>query len=163
MCDAQPSRSSESRSWMDRRMGATFVRQSRSWDMDFRGAISAARSNTLQAITELDRYDRGSSPDSEYNRRVLDTVTRYVSPGATQYGSAALDAARWERWVTIRQIRDVGTALQLLDRAWWGLQPSSMPNIDGARSALRDAVSYLDRSTNRWAVPVAVTGAPLVA
>lgn len=120
--------------------------------MDFRGAISSARSNTLQAIAELDRYDRGSAPDSEHNRTVLETVTRYVSPGATQYGSAALDAARWERWVTVRQIRDVGTALQLLDQAWWSVRPNgSMPNIDGARSALRDAVAYLDRSTNRWA------------
>ncbi|MCW2921539.1 MAG: hypothetical protein JWL76_1413 [Thermoleophilia bacterium] len=122
--------------------------------MDFRGAISSARSNTLQAITELDRYDRASAPDSEYNRNVLGAVSSYISPGATQYGSAALDAARWERWVTVRQIRDVGTALELLDRAWWSVRPNgSMPNIDGARSALRDAVSYLDRSANRWAAP----------
>jgi hypothetical protein len=121
--------------------------------MDFRGAISAARSHTLQAITELDRYDRSSAPDSPHNRAVLETVSRHVSPGATQYGSAALDASRWERWVTIRQIRDVGTALELLDRAWWSVRPTgSMPNIDGARSALRDAVAYLDRSVHRWAV-----------
>ena len=126
--------------------------------MDFRGAISSARSNTLQAIAELDRYDRGSAPDSQYNRSVLGAVSNFISPGATQYGAAALDAARWERWVTIRQIRDVGTALELLDRAWWSVRPTgSMPNIDGARSALRDAVAYLDRSANRWVVPAAHT------
>lgn len=128
--------------------------------MDFRGAISAARSSTLQAIHELDRYDRSSAPDSPHNRSVLESVTQYVSPGATRFGAAALDAARWERWVTVRQIRDVGTALELLDRAWWSVRPTgSMPNIDGARSALRDAVSYLDRSANRWAMPVTVGAA----
>ncbi len=122
--------------------------------MDFRSNISAARSSAWSAITELDRYDRTSAPDSPHNRSVLDTVSQRISPGATRYASAALDSARWERWVTIRQIRDVGTALELLDRAWWGIRPtgsSGMPNIDGARSALRDAVAYLDRSARRWA------------
>jgi hypothetical protein len=136
-------------------------------DMDFRGSISAARSSAWSAITELDRHDRGSGPDSAHNRAVLDAASQYISPGATRHGGDALDAARWERWVTIRQIRDVGTALELLDRAWWGIRPGSsggMPNIDGARSALRDAISYLDRSVHRWAVPAsAITRQPFVA
>lgn len=120
--------------------------------MDFRGSIAAARSSAWSAIAELDRYDRASSPDAPHNRDVLARAGDWISPGATRHGSAALDAARWERWVTVRQIRDVGTALELLDRAWWGVRPGRV-DVDGVRRALHDAVSYLDRADRRWFAP----------
>ena len=70
-----------------------------------------------------------------------------------------------ERWVGIRQIRDTGSALEMLDRAYWGLN-SSMPDIDGARWNLREAVSLLDRASygSRWAgQPQTPFASPLVA
>ena len=123
--------------------------------MDFRGSIASARSHTLMALQQLDRYDRSSRPDTNHNRQVLDSAIDHISPGATSAGAAALDASRWERWVTIRQIRDTGTALALLDRAWWGLNDrSGQPDLDGARRSLHEAVTMLDRaswSSGRWA------------
>lgn len=127
--------------------------------MDFRGALTNARSHTTSAISELGRYDHRLAPDAPSNQAVLDRASWLISPGATRAGSAALDAARWERWVGVRQIRDVGTALELLDRAWWSIRPGR-PDIEGARSALYDAVRYLDSASyrsGRWAIPVGVT------
>jgi hypothetical protein len=104
----------------------------------------------------LDRYDRSSLPDAPRNRDVVDAAIRHISPGATRAGADALDASRWERWVTVRQIRDTGDALALLDRAWWSLNDrGGRPDVDGARRTLHDAVSMLDRaswSSGRWVV-----------
>ena len=120
--------------------------------MDFRSAISSARSYATTAIGELDRYDRSSAPEAPHNRRTIDIVRQYISPSATGAGSRALDASRWERWVTVRQIRDTGSALELLDRSWWSLSGrSGQPDIDGARRSLHDAVAMLDRAAyGRW-------------
>ncbi|MCW2924904.1 MAG: hypothetical protein JWM98_2308 [Thermoleophilia bacterium] len=127
--------------------------------MDFRGSITSARSQTVAAIAELDRYDRGAGPDAPENRSHLDRAIHLISPGATRAGADALDASRWDRWVTVRQIRDTGSALELLDSAWWSLngRGGSLPDVDGARRSLVDAVGYLDRASygSRWASPVA--------
>ena len=124
--------------------------------MDFRTSIIGARTHAWAAISELDRYDRSSAPNAPHNRSVVDAAVRQISPGATGEASRALEAARWERWVSVRQIRDTGTALALLDRAWWGLRDrSGTPDIDGARRALYEAVSMLDRANQggHWAQP----------
>lgn len=122
--------------------------------MDFLTSIANARAHTVAAIRELGRYDHAALPTTPHNMAVVDTAIRHVSPGATVAGGSALDASRWERWVTIRQIRDTGTALELLDRAWWGLNGrGGAPDAAGARRTLNEAVSMLDRATQRWAVP----------
>lgn len=127
-------------------------------DVDFRSSIASARSYTTSAINELGRYDHSLAPSAPNNRAVIDRVRQWISPGATRAGADALDASRWERWVSVRQIRDTGTALELLDRAWWSLSDrAGQPDIEGARRSLYDAVSYLDRASygSRWAAPVA--------
>lgn len=122
--------------------------------MDFLGSISRARSHAWAAIAQLDRYDHAAAPAAPHNRQVLDAATRHISPGATTAGSAALDAARWERWVSVRQVRDTGHALELLDRAWWSLGArGGYPDVHGARRTLHDAVAMLDRARHRgWSV-----------
>ncbi|MCW2926833.1 MAG: hypothetical protein JWM86_801 [Thermoleophilia bacterium] len=121
--------------------------------MDFRGSIVSARSQTISAINQLGRYDHAQPATAPANRAVLEAARRWISPGATTAGAAALDAARWECWVGVRQIRDTGTALELLDRAWWSLgSRTGAPDVEGARRTLYDAVAYLDRAAvgSRW-------------
>lgn len=123
--------------------------------MDFLGNIRSARSHGVAAIHELSRYDASSLPTAPHNRAVLEAARDHVSPGATSAGAEALDAARWERWVTVRQIRDTGAALELLDHAWWALSPGR-PDVNGARRALHDAVAMLDRASyRRWSLNAA--------
>lgn len=120
--------------------------------MDFRTSISTARWHATQAMQALDQLDRSQPLSAPTNQRLLDSAVRSISPGATGAGSMALDASRWERWVTVRQIRDVGSALELLDRAWWGLRGrSGAIDVDGARGNLWNAVAMLDRAaTGGW-------------
>jgi hypothetical protein len=122
--------------------------------MDFRGSIASSRSYTTAAIAQLDRLDPSRPLTAPVNVGVLDATKALIAPGATHAGADAIDAARWDRRVGIGLIRATGSALELLDMAWWDLtvHDGSQVDVVGARRALLDAVTWLDRAAApRWA------------
>lgn len=119
--------------------------------MSFQASVLQARSNAADAVRALSRYNPSAGVDDPYNRIALANARESISPRATHAGADALDAARWERQVSRRQIQDLGRALELLDSAWWDITPRGgrAPDVDSARSDVRSAVELLDRSA-RW-------------
>lgn len=114
--------------------------------MSYIGALRDAQYYAQSASSTLSRYDYSKGPSDRENMRVVYQALDQISPQATGSGTRALDEARYDRRVPPSAIRDVGHGLEYLDRAWWNLQPSAGPNIQGARDALWGATDMFNRA-----------------